>query len=106
MKARIPLPSKVQQQVKVEVAAEWKKIQQEKNVEMAQRCLKVFLYVLNRDYDFGKKRLTDFYNRCGEFMKTADTNDVFWEQIDRVIIDTYDFKELGRDYTDKGKAVR
>lgn len=58
------------------------------------------------DYGFGKKRLTDFYNRCGEFMKTSDDNDVFWEQLDRVIIDTYGFSELGRDYTDRGKAIR
>lgn len=106
MKARIPLNTKVKKQVREEVAAEWQKIQKQKSVEMAQRCLKVFLYVLNRDYGFGKKRLTNFYNRCGEFLATADSNEVFWEQIDRTIIDTYGFKELGRDYTDRGKAVR
>ena len=39
-------------------------------------------------------------------MKTSDDNDVFWEQLDRVIIDTYGFSELGRDYTDRGKAIR
>ncbi|MED9968580.1 MAG: hypothetical protein UFA98_01015 [Ruminococcus sp.] len=106
MKARIPLQAKVKKQVREEVAAEWQKIQKEKSVEMAQRCLKVFLYVLNRDYGFGKKRLTDFYNSCGELLATADTNEVFWEQIDRIIVDTYEFKELGRDYTYHGKAVR
>lgn len=106
MKARIPLPNKVQQQVKAEVAAEWQKIQQEKSVEMAQRCLKIFLYVLCKHYGFGLKRLTKFYNLCGEFLKTADENDVFWEQVDRMIIDQYGFKELGRDYTERGKAVR
>lgn len=106
MKARIPLPVKTKNQIKAEVAVEWKKIQQEKSVEMAQRCLKIFLYVLCKHYGFGKKRLTDFYNLCGELLKTADTNVVFWEQVDKVIIETYGFKELGRDYTDRGKAVR
>ena len=106
MKARIPLPNDLKSAVKTEIAAEWKKIQKEKSLEMAQRCLKVYLYVLNRDYGFGKKRLTDFYNRCGEFMKTSDDNEVFWEQLDKVIIDTYGFSELGRDYTDRGKAIR
>jgi len=106
MKARVPLPSNIKADIKTEVAAEWKKIQKEKALEMAQRCLKVYLYVLNRDYGFGKKRLTECYNRCGEFLATADTNEVFWEQLDRVIIDTYGFSELGRDYTEHGKAVR
>lgn len=106
MKARIPLPNDLKSAVKTEIAAEWRKIQKEKALEMAQRCLKVYLYVLNRDYGFGKKRLTDFYNRCGEFMATADDNEVFWEQLDKVIIDTYGFNELGRDYTDRGKAIR
>ena len=73
---------------KTEIAAEWKKIQKEKALEMAQRCLKVYLYVLNRDYG------------------TSDDNEVFWEQLDKVIIDTYGFSELGRDYTDRGKAIR
>ena len=39
MKARIPLQAKVKKQVREEVAAEWQKIQKEKSVEMAQRCL-------------------------------------------------------------------
>lgn len=26
--------------------------------------------------------------------------------VDKVIIDTYGFSELGRDYTDRGKAIR
>jgi hypothetical protein len=106
MKARIPIPNELKAAVKSEIEAEWKKIQREKSVEMAQRCLKVYLYVLNKDYGFGKKRLTEFYTRCGEFLLTADDNDVFWEQLDRVIIDTYGFKELGRDYTERGKAIR
>lgn len=79
MKARIPLPNDLKSAVKTEIAAEWKKIQKEKSF---------------------------FYNRCGEFMATADDNDVFWEQLGRVIIDTYGFSELGRDYTDRGKAIR
>jgi len=106
MKARIPLNTKVKKQVQIEVEAEWHKLEKQKSVEMAQRCLKVFLYVLNRDHGFGKKRLTEFYNRCGEFLATADSNEVFWEQVDRTIIDTYGFNELGRDYTERGKAVR
>lgn len=73
---------------------------------MAQRCLKIFLFVLHRDYGFGKKRLTDFYNACGALLATADTNVVFWEQIDRSIVDELGFTELGRDYTERGKAVR
>lgn len=89
-----------------ELYCEWRKIEAEGKRKMAQRCLKIFLFVLHRDYGFGKKRLTDFYNACGALLATADTNVVFWEQIDRSIVDELGFTELGRDYTERGKAVR
>ena len=106
MKARRQLPVEIRKQIKLESERYWREIEPVKRVEMAQRCLKVFLYVLNRDYGFGQKRLKAFYKKCGEFLAKADDDEVFWERIDRVIIDGYGFDELGRDFTERGKAVR
>ena len=108
MKARIPhyRTAAEKRAIKQEIYAEWNKIQQHETRKMAERCLKVFLFVLNRDHHFGKKRANEFYTTCGELLKEADTNEVFWEQIDRVVIDVLGISDFGRDYTHHGKAIR
>lgn len=108
MKARIPVyrTAKERRAVRDEILCEYRKIEGEKRREMAERCLKIFLYVLCRDYHFGRKRANQFYNACGDLLKTADEDEVFWEHIDRVVIDQLGITEFRRDYTVNGKAVR
>lgn len=89
-----------------ELLNEWRKLEQRKTREMAERILKVFLCVLVEDYHFGRKRGRAFYERCGNMLAEADDNPVFWEQRDRICIDYLGIKEFGRDYTYHGKAVR
>ena len=57
MKARIPVyrTAKEKRAIRDEILCEYRKIEGEKRREMAERCLKIFLYVLCRDYHFGRK---------------------------------------------------
>lgn len=108
MKARIPYyrTADEKKQIRQEIMNEYRKIEDEKRREMAERCLKIFLYVLNRDYSFGRKRANEFYSACGELLASADSDEIFWEHIDKVVIDRLGISEFQRDYTEKGKAVR
>lgn len=108
VKARIPVyyTAKERKAMCDEVYAEWRKIEQREKRIMAERCLKVIFYVLNRDFGFGKKRAAALYNTCGEFLMGADHDEGFYERIDRVVIDQLKLNDFSRDYTDKGKAIR
>lgn len=85
---------------------EWRKIYPREKQAMAERCLKVFIYILHRDYGFGKKRAREYYEKCGKFLEQMDTNEIFWEQLDRVVIDKLGLSDFQRDYTEHNKAVR
>lgn len=108
MKARTPYfrTAKEKRMIRDEVKAEWRKVEAEELRKMAERCLKINLFVLNRDFHFGKKRANDFYKACGELLAGSGEDEVFWEHIDRVVIDQLEITEFQRDYTEKGKAVR
>lgn len=108
MKARMSYfrTAKEKRMVRDEVMVEYRKIEEEKRREMAERCLKIFIYVLNRDHHFGKKRANEFYEACGTLLAEAYNDEVFWEHVDKVVIDYLGMTEFGRDYTVKGKAVR
>lgn len=108
MKARTPYfrTAKEKRMIRDEVMAEYRKIEAEELRKMAERCLKINLFVLNRDFHFGKKRANDFYKACGELLAEAYNDEVFWEHADRVVIDYLGITEFQRDYTEKGKAVR
>ena len=92
--------------IREEVLREYRKIEEIKRREMAERCLKIFIAVLHEKYGFGEKRAKRFYAECGELLSKADTDEVFWEKIDRVVIDKLGIEDFTRDYTEKNKAVR
>ncbi len=108
MKARTPYfrTAKEKKMIRDELMAKYRKIEAEKRREMAERCLKIYLFVLNRDYNFGKKRANEFYTACGELLAGSYEDEAFWEHVDKVVIDYLEIKEFRRDYTEKGKAVR
>lgn len=69
------------------------------------QILKIVCYVLNRKYGFGEKRLHAIVDEVKDTLRENRNNEIFWEQLDRVMI-----KELkmpfSRETTDKnGKAV-
>lgn len=49
--------------------------------------MKISCHVLNEHYNFGKHRLSKFINEVGKLSAEADTDEIFWEHIDRVDID-------------------
>lgn len=108
MKCRVPYyrTANEKKAIRDEIMVEYRKIEAEKRREMAERCLKIFIYVLNRDWHFGKKRVNEFYKACGKLLEEAYNDEVFWEHVDKVVIDYLEIKEFRRDYTEKGKAVR
>ncbi len=108
MKARTPYfrTAKEKKMIRDEIMREYRKIEAEKRYEMAERCLKIFLLVLHRDYGFGPKRANEFYRACGELLASSYEDEVFWEHVDKVVIDYLGITEFTRDYTVKGKAVR
>ena len=108
MKARVPYyrTAAEKKAIHEEIMAEYRKIEAQKRREMAERCLKIFLFVLNRDYHFGKKRANEFYSECGKLLESSYNDEVFWEHVDKVVIDYLEITEFERDYTVKGKAVR
>ena len=65
----------------------------------------MFCYVLNREYGFGEKRLNIITDEVDKLIHDNRGNDIFWEQLDRVVIDEIGIK-FAREKTNKdGKAV-
>ncbi|MEE3451049.1 MAG: hypothetical protein VZR27_10245 [Acutalibacteraceae bacterium] len=105
MKARISPRNKLtkkEQDMMIELAEE---ALSKKQYSFMRRIFKAFCYVMNRTYGFGKQRLNIAISEIEKTMNECITNEMFWEQLDRVVID-----EIGLDFvretTDKdGKAV-
>lgn len=51
------------------------------------RMLKLTLVILNRIFGFGRERLAQFSTEFNELCKEAETDEVFWGHIDRIVID-------------------
>lgn len=51
------------------------------------RVLKAVYYTLNREYGFGKTRIQRLDAALWELMNEAQTDEAFFEHIDRVVID-------------------
>ena len=61
---------------------------QRENMNCIRRTFKLIAVRLNERYGFGQKRLTELFNLCGEVSKNERLKDpVFWEHIDRKVID-------------------
>lgn len=58
-----------------------------------------------RGFGFGRDRCAKALKSMTETIKHSDTDEVFWEHIDRVVIDKLKLEFDRRDYTDNGKAV-
>lgn len=99
MKAHIPLPAATRKQIKTEakklVKKEWSK-QEERALR---RDMKLTLYVLYQFFGFGFSRLSKVIIERGTLAKEYDTDEIFWEHIDRLLIDQIGLP-LERDYTE------
>lgn len=98
MKARIPPTNQqkkvLQQQAKIVIQEEMEK----QRDEFSRKLFKLMCYVLNEKYNFGNQRLSNLIIEIAELIKEADTDVIFWEHIDRHVIDRLGLK-FERDYT-------
>ena len=100
MKARIPPTNKqkkiLEQQAKIVIQEEMEK----QRDDFTRRLFKLMFYALNEKYHFGTHRLNELMREVTELLKESDTDEIFWEHIDRHIIDRLGLK-FERDYTGK-----
>ena len=84
MKARIPLNNSLKRGIERE-------IRKEQN-EATRRMIKVFLVTLNTNFNFGKKRLEKVMDDFYKLLLEGRKDEIFWEHIDRVLIDNLKLK--------------
>ena len=106
MKARIAvMSSKQKREVLKELELEYAKVRDREQNDFSRRVFKMVLYCLNTDFGFGVKRLARLMECFESTMEKMKDDEVFWEHIDRVVIDGLGL-QFERDYTDRGKAAR
>ena len=100
MKARIPIPQKQRKALEVEVrAAVIKEMENQRNA-MMRRFFKIMCYALNNKFGFGSKRLNTLIDAISQTALEADTDEIFWEHLDKIVIDSLGM-DFERDYTDE-----
>lgn len=99
MKARIPLSKEQRKRVEEEARVVCiQEIEKQRNA-MMRRFFKLMCYSLNDKFGFGAKRLNTLIAALTETSLEADNDPIFWEHIDRIVIDTLGVP-FDRDYTE------
>ena len=104
MKARIPLSSRQRKVARQEIDRIWEEMEEEKYEYLTRRILKTFIDVMYTEFGWGPVRLTRLVNAFTKRMEEADTDEVYWEHIDQVVIDRLGLN-FKRDYTNKGRVI-
>lgn len=109
MKARIPL-SKKQRKFLEEEAERYITQNVEKELDrereaLIRRLFKTMIAALHNEFGFGHDRALKAFKAFNEVISHSDTDEVYWEKIDRLVIDYLKIPFEKRDYTDNGKAV-
>lgn len=86
MKARLPMPIKQKAMIREEIRRELDRQEQQR----IRRVYKLLCVVLHELYGFGAGRLAAVLDRLSSLSAEHDTDEIFWEHIDRVVI-----RELG-----------
>ena len=86
MKARMPMPTKQKALIRQEIRRELDRQEQQR----VRREYKLLCVVLHELYGFGAGRLSAVLNRLSSLSAEHDTDEIFWEHIDRVVV-----RELG-----------
>jgi len=93
MRSRLPAVNRItnsQRKALVEFA---EKEIEERTQDRIRKILKLMCYTLNREYGYGKHRLTTTCLGIEKISLEKDDDEVFWAHIDRVVID-----ELGMEF--------
>lgn len=107
MKARIPVKLKREAMAEINRLAdrEYQKVKEKEINDLTRRIFKTIVFALHKDFGFGRDRCAKALKSMTEIVKNSDTDEVFWEHIDRVVIDKLKLEFDRRDYTDNGKVV-
>jgi len=107
MKARIPVKLKREAMAEINRLAdrEYQKVKDKEINDLTRRIFKIIVFALHKDFGFGRDRCAKALRSMTEIVEHSDTDEVFWEYIDRVVIDKLKLEFEKRDYTDNGKVV-
>lgn len=107
MKARIPVKLKRETMAEINRLAdrEYQKVKDKEIADATRRIFKTIVFALYKDFGFGRDRCAKALKSMTEIIEHSDTDEVFWEHIDRVVIDKLKLEFEKRDYTDNGKVV-
>jgi hypothetical protein len=107
LKARIPVKLKKEAMAEINRLAdrEYQKVKDKEINDLTRRIFKTIVFALHKDFGFGRDRCAKALKSMTEIIEHSDTDEVFWEHIDRVIIDKLKLEFDKRDYTDNGKVV-
>jgi hypothetical protein len=107
LKARIPVKLKREAMAEINRLAdrEYQKVKDKEINDLTRRIFKTIVFALHKDFGFGRDRCAKALKSMTEIIEHSDTDEVFWEHIDRVVIDKLKLEFDKRDYTDNGKVV-
>lgn len=107
LKARIPVKLKKEAMAEINRLAdrEYQKVKDKEINDLTRRIFKTIVFALHKDFGFGRDRCAKALKSMTEIIEHSDTDEVFWEHIDRVVIDKLKLEFDRRDYTDNGKVV-
>jgi hypothetical protein len=107
LKARIPVKLKKEAMAEINRLAdrEYQKVKDKEIADATRRIFKTIVFALHKDFGFGRDRCAKALKSMTEIVEHSDTDEVFWEHIDRVVIDKLKLEFDRRDYTDNGKVV-
>ncbi len=99
MNAHIPMNRKQKNALRKEAQLIIQEEIEKQRNDFTRKVFKLMCYVLNEDNDFGKKRLTKLINNIGNLIKESDEDEIFWEHLDRHVIDRMGMP-FERDYSE------
>ena len=107
MKARIPVKLKKEAMAEINRLAdrEYQKVKDKEINDLTRRIFKTIVFALYKDFGFGRDRCAKALKSMTEIIEHSDTDEVFWEHIDRVVIDKLKLEFDKRDYTANGKVI-
>lgn len=105
MKARIPPFTAAKKKAAIEeLKREYQKIAAKERDDLTRRIIKTVIFVMHNEFGFGRERNERLFKRFTEVLEESDKDEIFWEHIDREVIDYLGFP-FERDYTENGRVV-
>lgn len=105
MKARIPPFTAAKKKAAIEeLKREYQKIAAKERDDLTRRIIKTVIFVMHNEFGFGRERNERLFKRFTQVLEESDKDEIFWEHIDREVIDYLGFP-FERDYTENGRVI-